>query len=95
MRTLGSGEGIDRPAGTWPDLRMSWIPIWSRSCIKCAPRVAEGELPYCVKCCPNGALSFGADAHVKIEAARAEGFRIFELPTWENAKDGIVYACKE
>ncbi len=95
VRTLGSGEGIDRPAGTWPDLRMSWIPIWSRSCIKCAPRVAAGELPYCVKCCPNGALSFGADAHAKIDAARAEGFRIFELPAWENAKDGIVYAYKE
>ena len=95
VRTLGSGEGIERPAGTWPDLRMSWIPIWSRSCIKCAPRVATGELPYCVKCCPNGALSFGADAHAKIDTARAEGFRIFELPAWENAKDGIVYACKE
>lgn len=28
VRTEGSGEGIDRPAGVWPDLHMSWIPIW-------------------------------------------------------------------
>ena len=71
---------------------MSWMPVWSKSCIKCAPRVAQGELPYCVKCCPNGALSFGAEARSRIEQARSAGGRIFELPAWENSKDGIVYA---
>lgn len=28
VRTLGSGEGIDRPAGVWPNLNMSWIPSY-------------------------------------------------------------------
>lgn len=92
VRTLGSGEGIDRPAGTWPDLHMSWMPVWSKACIKCAPRVAEGALPYCVTCCPNGALSFGDEARSRIEAARAAGGRIFGLPAWENTRDDIVYA---
>ena len=48
VRTQGSGEGIDRPAGTWPNLHMSWIPIWSQSCVKCPSRIAKGDKPYCV-----------------------------------------------
>ena len=94
VRTLGSGEGIDRPSGTWPDLRMSWMPIWSGKCTKCAPRVAEGREPYCTYNCPNGALTFGADVPAKIEELREKGFRIFELPEWEYSKNGIVYASK-
>ena len=95
MRTLGSGEGIDRPAGTWPELHMSWMPIWSRKCIKCAPRTADGKLPYCVNSCPNGALSFGDDVAARTEELKAQGFRIFHLPAWENSRDGIIYASKE
>lgn len=95
VRTLGSGEGIDRPAGEWPNLHMSWIPLWSQSCIKCPSRLANGDKPYCVNCCPNGALSIGKDAEEKKEAARAKGFRIFTLPAWENSKDEIVYATRD
>ncbi len=92
VRTLGSGEGIDRPAGEWPNLSMSWMPVWSRSCIKCPARIADGESPYCVHSCPNGALVFGDDVPSKLEQLRADGFRIFELPPWENSKEGIIYA---
>lgn len=94
VRTEGSGEGIDRPAGQWPDLHMSWIPIWSKDCTKCPERIAAGEEPYCVHACPNGALSVGDAAAQAAEELRDRGFRIFELPAWENSKDGIVYASK-
>lgn len=95
VRTLGSGEGIDRPAGEWPNLRMSWIPIWSTSCIKCPSRIANGDKPYCVNCCPNGALSVGEEAEKREQEARDKGFRIFSLPAWENSKDNIVYATRD
>lgn len=94
VRTLGSGEGIDRPAGEWPNLRMSWMPIYSQKCTKCAPRLAEGKDPYCVHNCPNRALYFGEDADAHGKELRERGFRIFELPAWENSKDGIVYGSK-
>lgn len=94
VRTLGSGEGIDRPAGTWPSLHMSWMPLWSRACTRCPERAASGELPYCVHCCPNGALSLGAQAVTRCEEARRKGFRIFALPAWEGTRGDVVYASK-
>lgn len=96
VRTLGSGEGIDRPAGTWPDLHMSWMPVWSQKCVKCAPRLAEGHAePFCVKCCPNGALTYGEAVDAEVQSLRERGFRISTLPKWENSREGIVYASKE
>lgn len=96
VRTLGSGEGIDRPAGTWPDLHMSWMPVWSQKCVKCAPRLAEGHAePFCVKCCPNGALTYGEDVDAEVQSLRERGFRVSSLPKWENSREGIVYASKE
>ena len=95
VRTLGSGEGIDRPAGVWPDLHMSWMPYYTKHCIKCKPRTDAGELPYCVAQCPNRALAYGADAVEKIAAARERGARIYQLPSWENTKEGVVYASPD
>lgn len=95
VRTLGSGEGIDRPAGTWPDLHMSWMPVYSKHCIKCKPRTDAGELPYCVGMCPNRALMYGSEVDGKIEAARARGARIYQLPGWEKSKDNVVYASPD
>lgn len=95
VRTQGSGEGIDRPAGTWPNLHMSWIPIWSQSCVKCPSRVAHGDKPYCVNSCPNGALTIGDAATAKKEELRNRGFRFFELPAWEKSKDNVLYAEKK
>lgn len=92
VRTLGSGEGIDRPEGTWPNLHMSWMPLWSQMCIKCPGRIKDGLQPYCVHSCPNKALAFGDEADDETERLRMEGFRIFELPAWENSKEDIVYA---
>ena len=95
VRTLGSGEGIDRPAGVWPDLHMSWMPYYTKGCLKCKTRTDEGELPYCVKACPNKALAFGPAAAEKIEAARERGSRIYQLPAWEHSKEGVIYASPD
>lgn len=92
VRTLGSGEGIDRPAGTWPNLRMSWIPLWSKRCIKCGSRTSAGELPYCVNACPNGALSYSGDAERAADELHERGLHLFELPAWEGTKNAVVYA---
>ena len=95
VRTQGSGEGIDRPAGTWPNLHMSWIPIWSQSCVKCPSRIAKGDKPYCVNACPCDALTIGEAAAAKKEELRDRGFRFFELPAWEKSKDNVLYAEKK
>lgn len=94
VRTEGSGEGIDRPAGTWPDLHMSWTPVWKKSCTKCPERIAAGEEPFCVHACPNGALTVGEAAAAEEQKLLEKGFRIFRLPAWEDSKDDIVYASK-
>lgn len=94
VRTLGSGEGIDRPAGEWPNLRMSWMPIWSCDCVKCAERLSANEAPYCVHACPTHALSWGDEVSSATQALREQGFRIFKLPAWEKSRDDVTYASK-
>ena len=95
VRTLGSGEGIDRPAGVWPNLHMSWQPIWTTKCIKCAGRLAKGDKPYCVQSCPCGALSIGEAAEAKKAKLAEKGFRFFEIPSWESTKEDVIYAEKK
>jgi Fe-S-cluster-containing dehydrogenase component len=95
VRTLGSGEGIDRPAGVWPNLTMGWLPVWSKKCVLCAGRVAKGEQPYCVYNCPTEALLFGTEeVDAETTRLREAGYRIFTLPAWEDSKEGIVYASR-
>ncbi len=100
VRTLGSGEGIDRPAGVWPDLHMSWIPIHTPDCTLCGERTEAGQDPYCVHNCPNRAMTYGdlddPDSLVSkgIEDLRERGFRIFKLPDWEHSRRDIIYASR-
>jgi Fe-S-cluster-containing dehydrogenase component len=95
VRTLGSGEGIDRPAGIWPNLHESWLPIWQSHCTKCPDRLAGGEEPFCVHSCPNGALSIGDVAIANAEALHGRGFAIFTLPAFEGSREDVVYGRKE
>lgn len=101
VKTLGSGEGIDRPSGIWPELRMSWMPIYTNDCVFCAQRVAEGDAPYCVHNCPTKALTFGDidDEASKIVATmedlRDKGYRVYSLPAWEGTRKGIIYASRK
>lgn len=43
IKTHGSGQGIDRPEGVYPDLHMWWQPVYLPSCNFCAERMKEGE----------------------------------------------------
>lgn len=98
IRTLGSGEGIDRPGGVWPNLHMEWMPVYSAKCTLCEPRTSNGELPYCVNSCPNGAMFYGdldnpeSDASKQLEELKTRGYRIYTLPAWEEERTGILYA---
>lgn len=62
VETHGSGKGIDRPSGVYPELKMTWQPIYLPTCTFCPERVVAGERPFCVNCCPTNALAFGNDA---------------------------------
>lgn len=100
VKTLGNGDGIDRPAGVWPDLHMSWMPIYSKACVFCAERLAEKEQPYCQQSCPVKAITFGdiedeaSEVSIKREELRDKGYRIFSLPAWEGTREGIMYASR-
>jgi len=100
VRTLGSGEGIDRPAGQWPNLTMSWMPVHSDKCILCKNRTAIGDSPYCAHSCPTQALVYGdlddpsSQIAQKLTDLRDKGFRVFQLPSWENSKKEVIYASK-
>jgi Fe-S-cluster-containing dehydrogenase component len=101
VRTLGSGTGIDRPAGVYPELTMGWMPVYSKQCVLCAERLAASEQPYCVYNCPTDALAIGdaddpASAYSsELTRVRDGGYRIFELPAWEDSKPNITYASKK
>ena len=98
VRTLGDGSGIDRPAGKWPNLHMSWIPIHTVDCTLCGERTEDGMDPYCVHNCPNLAMAYGdmdnpnSKVSKDVEALRQKGFKIFKLPEWERSRPEIIYA---
>ena len=48
-----------------------------------------------MKCCPNGALTYGENVDAEVQNLREKGFRISELPAWENSRADIIYASKE
>lgn len=97
VETHGSGKGIDRPEGVYPHLHMWWQPIYKKTCTFCAPRLAEGELPFCVIDCPTFALACGDDADPTSGFAQAlqrvegRGAKVFGLEN-DESKEGIVYA---
>lgn len=99
IRTLG-GNQLDEPAGTYPDLRMGWMPMYTDKCTLCGDKIALGEEPVCVHHCPTKALTFGdlddpqSAVSQRAEDLKGKGFRMFELPKWENTRSNIVYIEK-
>jgi len=97
VRTIGAGNRMDEPAGTFPKLTMSWMPVYTSKCTLCEARSVRGELPHCVENCPSNALTFGdiEDAASPVSARIAElkklGYSTFKLPEWEQSKDGVLY----
>lgn len=100
VRTNGSGAGIDRPAGEYPNLHMNWMPIFQKSCTFCPERISEGELPHCAYNCPTKALAFGDDSEDSdftkaVERCKARHYHMFEIPAYEGTHANVVYATKE
>ena len=93
VRTLGSGEGIDKPAGVWGDLHMEWMPVWAKKCMRCGDYACTESYPepFCVHNCPTHALTYGdlddpeSAAGAKAAELRAAGRRFFKLPFFEAA----------
>ncbi len=96
VRTQGSG-GIDEPFGNFPNLRMSWMPVYSNACTLCADRLAEGERPYCEMCCPAQELYHGdmddpqSAVAQKHDELLKRGYREFRLGAWENSRKEVLY----
>ena len=101
VRTNGSGAGIDRPQGIYPNLRMSWQPIYQKSCTFCAQRVADGKQQYCVMDCPTNALAWGDDADPEslycqeLKRCHDLHYHLFELPAREGTRANVTYAVRE
>jgi Fe-S-cluster-containing dehydrogenase component len=100
VRTIGSGSGIDEPAGVWPNVLMRWMPIYTQDCIFCGARVEQGLEPYCSYNCPTKAMTFGdledesSPINIRMADLKDKGYRIFQLPTWERTRPEIFYAEK-
>lgn len=100
VRTLGSGSGIDEPAGVWPNLWMKWLPVHTSDCTLCGERTDQGYEPYCTYNCPTDAMTFGdledpqSPVSKRLAELKAMGYRIFELPARERTRPEIVYAEK-
>jgi Fe-S-cluster-containing dehydrogenase component len=100
IRTKGGGAGIDEPAGVFPNLRMSWMPIYTLDCTLCGDRQENGSEPYCSYNCPTKAMTFGnlddpqSPITVRMNQLKEKGYRIFQIPAWERARPEIYYAEK-
>jgi Fe-S-cluster-containing dehydrogenase component len=96
VRTIGSG-GIDEPIGVFPDLHMSWMPIFSKKCTMCVDRKSEGKKSFCMMSCPARAIIHGDidDPESSISKKRAEllgrSYREFTMPAWENTRQPVYY----
>jgi Fe-S-cluster-containing dehydrogenase component len=100
VRTIGSGSGIDEPAGVWPNVHMSWMPMHTQDCTLCGERVEQGLEPYCSYNCPTKAMTFGdledksSPINTRMAELKEKGYRIFQLPAWERTRPEIWYAEK-
>ncbi|MGI6217699.1 MAG: hypothetical protein ACOYIK_08830 [Coriobacteriales bacterium] len=92
VRTLGNGDGIDHPEGTWPNLSMSWQPVWMSKCTSCAEGNTDHGM-FCVYTCPSHALTCGAEAEAEAERLEGEGFQLFDLDE-DELRSNVRYAYR-
>jgi Fe-S-cluster-containing dehydrogenase component len=100
VRTIGSGNGMDEPAGKWPDVHMSWMPIYTSMCILCSKRAEGGAEPFCTYNCPTKAMTYGdiddpgSVISMRLKELQDKGYRTFQLPAWENTRPEVYYSKK-
>ena len=103
VRTPGSGEGIDKPAGAWGDLHMEWMPVWATKCMRCSANDCTESYPepFCVHSCPTRALSFGdvedesTLAGTRAAELKKAGRRFFKMSEFEQTRPGITYVNRK
>lgn len=103
VRTPGSGEGIDKPAGAWGDLHMEWMPVWATKCMRCSANDCTESYPepFCVHSCPTRALSFGdvedesTPAGTRAAELKKAGRRFFKMSEFEQTRPGITYVNRK
>lgn len=99
IRTIGGG-GVDEPIGVFPDLYMSWMPIFSKKCTMCVDRKARGELPYCMMSCPSSAIIHGdfenpaSSISKKRDELLSRNYREIRMPAWEDSRSSVFYYSK-
>ncbi|MGV8084381.1 MAG: 4Fe-4S dicluster domain-containing protein [Coriobacteriia bacterium] len=97
MRTIG-GHRTDEPGGTWPNVSMKWMPVYTADCTFCGDRQADGLEPYCAYNCPTEAMTFGdlddssSAISLRMKELEGKGYRIFQLPKHEKTRSEIYYA---
>lgn len=85
VNTLPSGV-TDEPSGTWPNVKMSWLPVAFPQCTLCPTRTAQNLEPYCVFNCPTQARTYGdlddpmSKASIAMKGYRDKGYKIYQLP---------------
>lgn len=104
MKRVGArGEGIDKPAGTWGDLHMEWMPVWATKCMRCSANDCTESYPepFCVHNCPTRALSFGdvedesTPAGTRAAELKKAGRRFFKMSELEQTRPGITYVNRK
>ncbi|MGI6217824.1 MAG: hypothetical protein ACOYIK_09465 [Coriobacteriales bacterium] len=99
VRTIGGGE-IDQAGGTWPNLYLKWMPIFKQTCKHCVGDESTENKPICVYNCPTGAMVYGdaddpeSDFSKRREELLDKGFRVYQIPVWEDTRDNVWYAEK-
>ncbi len=91
VETLGDPKakvGQDIPLGTYPNLRLSWLPV---PCMHC-------ENPPCVDACPTAAITRRTDGIVQVDKAKCIGCQYcswvcpYNVPQYSTT-DGTMEKC--
>lgn len=96
-----SGNAIDEPTGTWPNLSLDWIPVATTKCTLCPARTQAGLDPYCVWNCPNKARIYGDldDPASKVSLAmkgyKDRGYKIYQLSDAGTASHAAMYYAEK
>ena len=99
IRTNGGG-GIDEPEGEFPNVHMSFQPVFTNSCTMCGDRLAEGKEPYCMRNCPSRVIIQGdlddpeSEISERYQTLLSRGYHVETPSPWEGLKPQAIYMHK-